>query len=197
MTHCCFFWLSSMFLFITEFVMFKYLKFCISSPRLNYSRSSQATHSQASKQVLMRCNTHNVTFLLAFSQPSCPPCAVSTVLGISNTSNKLFLDLTLCITLWFLLSTLFLSAHPHHILSSVFSFSFSPLHRSLTSNLPNVNLPNVNLQMPKVPNLPVSVSLPPVQMPSFSTPNWMPALSDTECVLSLYWVLIHAGVALV
>ncbi|XP_072522587.1 calcium-dependent secretion activator 1 isoform X6 [Salminus brasiliensis] len=57
--------------------------------------------------------------------------------------------------------------------------SWEPV-KSLTSNLPNVNLPNVNLQMPKVPNLPVSVSLPPVQMPSFSTPNWMPALSDTD-----------------
>ncbi|KAI4879219.1 hypothetical protein NFI96_024951 [Prochilodus magdalenae] len=62
--------------------------------------------------------------------------------------------------------------------------SWEPV-KSLTSNLPNVNLPNMNLQMPKVPNLPVSVSLPPVQIPSFSTPNWMPALSDTECVLNL------------
>uniref|UniRef100_A0A8C2BN73 Ca2+-dependent activator protein for secretion a n=1 Tax=Cyprinus carpio TaxID=7962 RepID=A0A8C2BN73_CYPCA len=44
----------------------------------------------------------------------------------------------------------------------------------------NVNLPNVNLQMPKVPNLPVSVNLPPMQMPSFSTPNWIPGLSDTD-----------------
>ncbi|XP_049327392.1 calcium-dependent secretion activator 1 isoform X10 [Astyanax mexicanus] len=57
--------------------------------------------------------------------------------------------------------------------------SWEPV-KSLTSNLPNVNLPNVNLQMPKVPNLPVSVSLPPVQMPSFSASNWMPALSDTD-----------------
>uniref|UniRef100_A0A672S9R2 Calcium-dependent secretion activator 1 n=1 Tax=Sinocyclocheilus grahami TaxID=75366 RepID=A0A672S9R2_SINGR len=44
----------------------------------------------------------------------------------------------------------------------------------------NVNLPNVNLQMPKVPNLPLSVNLPPMQMPSFSTPNWIPGLSDTD-----------------
>ncbi|XP_036415268.1 calcium-dependent secretion activator 1 isoform X4 [Colossoma macropomum] len=57
--------------------------------------------------------------------------------------------------------------------------SWEPV-KSLTSNLPNVNLPNMNLQMPKVPNLPVSVSLPPVQIPSFSTPNWMPALLDTD-----------------
>uniref|UniRef100_A0A8C1G834 Ca2+-dependent activator protein for secretion a n=1 Tax=Cyprinus carpio TaxID=7962 RepID=A0A8C1G834_CYPCA len=44
----------------------------------------------------------------------------------------------------------------------------------------NVNLPNVNLQMPKVPNLPLSVNLPPMQMLSFSTPNWIPGLSDTD-----------------
>lgn len=79
-------------------------------------------------------------------------------------------------------------------LHSVFSVSFFLFHRSLTSNLPN--LPNVNLQMPKVPNLPVSVNLRPMQMPSFSTPNWIPGLSETECVLSLYWILIHACVAL-
>uniref|UniRef100_A0AAR2IP80 Ca2+-dependent activator protein for secretion a n=1 Tax=Pygocentrus nattereri TaxID=42514 RepID=A0AAR2IP80_PYGNA len=57
--------------------------------------------------------------------------------------------------------------------------SWEPV-KSLTSNLPNVNLPNMNLQMPKVPNLPVSVSLPPVQIPSFSAPNWMPALLETD-----------------
>ncbi|KAK2874322.1 hypothetical protein Q8A67_021475 [Cirrhinus molitorella] len=57
--------------------------------------------------------------------------------------------------------------------------SWEPV-KSLTSNLPSVNLPNVNLQMPKVPNLPVSVNLPPMQMPSFSTPNWIPGLSDTD-----------------
>ncbi|XP_048027724.1 calcium-dependent secretion activator 1 isoform X5 [Megalobrama amblycephala] len=55
--------------------------------------------------------------------------------------------------------------------------SWEPV-KSLTSNLPSVNLPNVNLQMPKVPNL--SVNLRPMQMPSFSTPNWMPGLSDTD-----------------
>ncbi|XP_059385379.1 calcium-dependent secretion activator 1 isoform X5 [Carassius carassius] len=57
--------------------------------------------------------------------------------------------------------------------------SWEPV-KSLTSNLPSVNLPNVNLQMPKVPNLPLSVNLPPMQMPSFSTPNWIPGLSDTD-----------------
>ncbi|XP_039529429.1 calcium-dependent secretion activator 1 isoform X8 [Pimephales promelas] len=57
--------------------------------------------------------------------------------------------------------------------------SWEPV-KSLTSNLPCVNLPNVNLQMPKVPNLPVSVNLRPMQMPSFSTPNWMPGLSETD-----------------
>ncbi|XP_073682334.1 calcium-dependent secretion activator 1 isoform X11 [Garra rufa] len=57
--------------------------------------------------------------------------------------------------------------------------SWEPV-KSLTSNLPSVNLPNVNLQMPKVPNLPVSVNLPPMHMPSFSTPNWIPGLSDTD-----------------
>ncbi|XP_051528648.1 calcium-dependent secretion activator 1 isoform X1 [Myxocyprinus asiaticus] len=57
--------------------------------------------------------------------------------------------------------------------------SWEPV-KSLTSNLPSVNLPNVNLQMPKVPNLPVSVNLPAMQMPSFSTPNWMPGLSETD-----------------
>ena len=61
--------------------------------------------------------------------------------------------------------------------------------RSLTSNLPNVNLPNVNLQIPKVPNLPVpvaglSVNLP--QMPSFSTPSWMAAIYDSECVFNKF-----------
>ncbi|XP_030632130.1 calcium-dependent secretion activator 1 isoform X1 [Chanos chanos] len=55
--------------------------------------------------------------------------------------------------------------------------SWEPV-KSLTSNLPNVNLPNVNLQMPKVPNLPVPVNLP--QMPSFSTPNWMTAIYDSD-----------------
>lgn len=59
-------------------------------------------------------------------------------------------------------------------------------HRSLTSNLPNVSLPIVNLQMPKVPNLPVSVNLPPVQIPLFSTPSWMTAVSDAECVTRVY-----------
>lgn len=64
--------------------------------------------------------------------------------------------------------------------------------RSLTSNLPNVNLPNVNLQIPKVPNLPVpvaglSVNLP--QMPSFSTPSWMAAIYDSECVLRFVWLV--------
>ncbi|XP_042590233.1 calcium-dependent secretion activator 1 isoform X12 [Cyprinus carpio] len=57
--------------------------------------------------------------------------------------------------------------------------SWEPV-KSLTSNLPSVNLPNVNLQMPKVPNLPVSVNLQSMQMPSFSTPNWIPGLSDTD-----------------
>ncbi|XP_056096804.1 calcium-dependent secretion activator 1 isoform X17 [Rhinichthys klamathensis goyatoka] len=57
--------------------------------------------------------------------------------------------------------------------------SWEPV-KSLTSNLPCVNLPNVNLQMPKVPNLPVSVNLRPMQMPSFSTPNWIPGLSETD-----------------
>ncbi|KAI7794823.1 putative calcium-dependent secretion activator 2 [Triplophysa rosa] len=57
--------------------------------------------------------------------------------------------------------------------------SWEPV-KSLTSSLPSVNLPNVNLQMPKVPNLPVSVNLPAMQMPSFTTPNWIPGLSDTD-----------------
>lgn len=68
-----------------------------------------------------------------------------------------------------------------------FLFLFVCFCRSLTSNLPNVNLPNVNLQIPKVPNLPVpvaglSVNLP--QMPSFSTPSWMTAIYDSECVFN-------------
>nr|XP_021335491.1 calcium-dependent secretion activator 1 isoform X14 [Danio rerio] len=57
--------------------------------------------------------------------------------------------------------------------------SWEPV-KSLTSSLHSVNLPNVNLQMPKVPNLQVSVNLPPMQMPSFSTSNWIPGLSDTD-----------------
>ncbi|XP_046731430.1 calcium-dependent secretion activator 1 isoform X8 [Silurus meridionalis] len=57
--------------------------------------------------------------------------------------------------------------------------SWEPV-KSLTSNLPNVSLPIVNLQMPKVPNLPVSVNLPPVQIPLFSTPSWMTAISDAD-----------------
>ncbi|KAI5093657.1 calcium-dependent secretion activator 1 isoform X11 [Silurus meridionalis] len=57
--------------------------------------------------------------------------------------------------------------------------SWDPV-KSLTSNLPNVSLPIVNLQMPKVPNLPVSVNLPPVQIPLFSTPSWMTAISDAD-----------------
>lgn len=69
----------------------------------------------------------------------------------------------------------------------IFLFLFVCFCRSLTSNLPNVNLPNVNLQIPKVPNLPVpvaglSVNLP--QMPSFSTPSWMTAIYDSECVFN-------------
>ncbi|GAA6066017.1 calcium-dependent secretion activator 1 isoform X1 [Tachysurus ichikawai] len=60
--------------------------------------------------------------------------------------------------------------------------SWEPV-KSLTRNLtPNVSLPIVKLQMPKVPNLPVSVNLPPVQIPLFSTPSWMTAVSDAECV---------------
>ncbi|XP_071403069.1 calcium-dependent secretion activator 1-like, partial [Centroberyx affinis] len=56
--------------------------------------------------------------------------------------------------------------------------SWEPV-KSITSTLPNVNLPNVNLQMPKVPNLTVpSVNLP--QMPSFSTPNWMAAIYESD-----------------
>lgn len=67
--------------------------------------------------------------------------------------------------------------------------------RSLTSNLPNVNLPNVNLQIPKVPNLPVpvaglSVNLP--QMPSFSTPSWMAAIYDSECVFNKFTLEIFS-----
>ncbi|KAM6979766.1 calcium-dependent secretion activator 1 isoform 4-T4 [Aplochiton taeniatus] len=73
--------------------------------------------------------------------------------------------------------------------------SWEPV-KSLTSNLPNVNLPNVNLQIPKVPNLPVpvaglSVNLP--QMPSFSTPSWMPAIYDSDngsgTTEDLFWKL--------
>ena len=72
-----------------------------------------------------------------------------------------------------------------------FSFLSCLFYRSLTSNLPNVNLPNVNLQIPKVPNLPVpvaglSVNLP--QMPSFSTPSWMAAIYDSECVFHKFTV---------
>uniref|UniRef100_A0A6Q2YL77 Ca2+-dependent activator protein for secretion a n=1 Tax=Esox lucius TaxID=8010 RepID=A0A6Q2YL77_ESOLU len=63
--------------------------------------------------------------------------------------------------------------------------SWEPV-KSLTSNLPDLNLPNVNLQIPKVPNLP-QVGLP--TMPSFSTPNWMATICDSECVLSLGWSL--------
>lgn len=80
-----------------------------------------------------------------------------------------------------------------------FSF-FVCFCRSLTSNLPNVNLPNVNLQIPKVPNLPVpvaglSVNLP--QMPSFSTPSWMAAIYDSECVFNAFtWDLMHIKVVL-
>ncbi|XP_047664109.1 calcium-dependent secretion activator 1 isoform X1 [Tachysurus fulvidraco] len=58
--------------------------------------------------------------------------------------------------------------------------SWEPV-KSLTRNLtPNVSLPIVKLQMPKVPNLPVSVNLPPVQIPLFSTPSWMTAVSDAD-----------------
>lgn len=77
---------------------------------------------------------------------------------------------------------------PHHCYGFLFFFLLSVFFcRSLTSNLPNVNLPNVNLQIPKVPNLPVpvaglSVNLP--QMPSFSTPSWMAAIYDSECVFN-------------
>lgn len=76
----------------------------------------------------------------------------------------------------------------HATVMDSFFFLFVCLFcRSLTSNLPNVNLPNVNLQIPKVPNLPVpvaglSVNLP--QMPSFSTPSWMAAIYDSECVFN-------------
>ncbi|TSV54880.1 Calcium-dependent secretion activator 1 [Bagarius yarrelli] len=57
--------------------------------------------------------------------------------------------------------------------------SWEPV-KSLTSNLPNVSFPIVNLQMPKVPNLPVSVNLPPVKIPLFSTPSWMTAILDAD-----------------
>lgn len=86
------------------------------------------------------------------------------------------------------MSVTWLSAAPTPLLWMLFFFFLSCLFcRSLTSNLPNVNLPNVNLQIPKVPNLPVpvaglSVNLP--QMPSFSTPSWMAAIYDSECVFN-------------
>lgn len=86
------------------------------------------------------------------------------------------------------MSVTWLSAAPTPLLWIPFLFFLSVFFcRSLTSNLPNVNLPNVNLQIPKVPNLPVpvaglSVNLP--QMPSFSTPSWMAAIYDSECVFN-------------
>lgn len=105
-----------------------------------------------------------------------------------------FMCVTLCSSLHifsdftFMMSVTLLSAAPTPLLWILFFFLFVCLFcRSLTSNLPNVNLPNVNLQIPKVPNLPVpvaglSVNLP--QMPSFSTPSWMAAIYDSECVFN-------------
>lgn len=87
-----------------------------------------------------------------------------------------------------MMSVTWLFAAPTPLLWMLLFFFLSCLFcRSLTSNLPNVNLPNVNLQIPKVPNLPVpvaglSVNLP--QMPSFSTPSWMAAIYDSECVFN-------------
>lgn len=88
-------------------------------------------------------------------------------------------------TLTWMMSVTWLSAAPTSLLWILFFLFVCLFCRSLTSNLPNVNLPNVNLQIPKVPNLPVpvaglSVNLP--QMPSFSTPSWMAAIYDSECV---------------
>lgn len=87
----------------------------------------------------------------------------------------------------FMISVTWLSAAPTPLLWILFFLFVCLFCRSLTSNLPNVNLPNVNLQIPKVPNLPVpvaglSVNLP--QMPSFSTPSWMAAIYDSECVFN-------------
>lgn len=87
----------------------------------------------------------------------------------------------------FMMSVTWLSAVHTTVMDSFFFLFVCLFCRSLTSNLPNVNLPNVNLQIPKVPNLPVpvaglSVNLP--QMPSFSTPSWMAAIYDSECVFT-------------
>lgn len=97
--------------------------------------------------------------------------------------------------------TLLFCSIPHcHCYGFFFLFLFVCFCRSLTSNLPNVNLPNVNLQIPKVPNLPVpvaglSVNLP--QMPSFSTPSWMTAIYDSECVFTEFTSdLINLNVSL-
>lgn len=88
----------------------------------------------------------------------------------------------------YVLHCLFAAFHFATVMDFFFLF-FVCFCRSLTSNLPNVNLPNVNLQIPKVPNLPVpvaglSVNLP--QMPSFSTPSWMAAIYDSECVFNAF-----------
>lgn len=99
----------------------------------------------------------------------------------------------------YVLHCLFAAFHTATVMDFFVSF-FVCFCRSLTSNLPNVNLPNVNLQIPKVPNLPVpvaglSVNLP--QMPSFSTPSWMAAIYDSECVFNAFtWDLMHSKVFL-
>lgn len=101
--------------------------------------------------------------------------------------NTFPLQLFLLVTFLLYVSHCFSAAFHIATVMDFFLFLFVCFCRSLTSNLPNVNLPNVNLQIPKVPNLPVpvaglSVNLP--QMPSFSTPSWMTAIYDSECVFN-------------
>ncbi len=106
----------------------------------------------------------------------------------------------LCFSFCTVCLTLLICSIPHCHCYGFFVSFFVCFYRSLTSNLPIVNLPNVNLQIPKVPNLPVpvaglSVNLP--QMPSFSTPSWMAAIYDSECVFNAFtWDLMHSKVFL-
>ncbi|XP_078727715.1 calcium-dependent secretion activator 1-like isoform X4 [Lampetra fluviatilis] len=58
--------------------------------------------------------------------------------------------------------------------------SWEPV-KNLTSNLPNVNLPkvpNLPVSLPQMPQIPQMPQMP--QIPSFSTPSWMTALYDPD-----------------
>lgn len=173
---------------------------CVKTPPSSYNISSCCSFllwkNSAFTSFLYKCAVVYIIDHVSFYSGLLFKCAIDSL----HTFNDQFLCVcSLCVKMVFSISQfLFLYcmsyiAYLQHstlpLLWNFFVSFFVCFCRSLTSNLPNVNLPNVNLQIPKVPNLPVpvaglSVNLP--QMPSFSTPSWMAAIYDSECVFNAF-----------